>query len=231
MKAQPQEEAQMTANEMSRTPVRDGFVADRPPLPLASAAAALWRCALRTAALLRRHEVAHPKDRIGQVLRFADGSGGRVYRETAVRNASIDSPALLIVGFKLRWIRGRGHAVFRAESALNTPLFVGFPGFRSKLWLAHDTNGVYRGFYQWDDARLADAYARALWWVLALVSERGSIRYVVIPGLRRDDVLEDPSVIEGPARVPGRPWWLLTGIDRTPSGNAESDRRPKEASR
>jgi hypothetical protein len=28
--------------------------------------------------------------------------------------------------------------LFRAESLLNTPLFVGFPGFVSKLWLAHD---------------------------------------------------------------------------------------------
>jgi hypothetical protein len=30
--------------------------------------------------------------------------------------------------------------VFRAESILNTPLFAGFPGFVSKLWLAHDEN-------------------------------------------------------------------------------------------
>ena len=61
-------------------------------------------------------------------------------------------PPVLVVAFRLRWVRGRGHALFRAESLLNTPLFVGFPGFVSKLWLAHDENGAYRGFYQWNGA-------------------------------------------------------------------------------
>ena len=35
-------------------------------------------------------------------------------------------------------------------SLLNTPFFVGFPGFVSKLWLANDEHGVYRGLYRWD---------------------------------------------------------------------------------
>ena len=92
-----------------------------------------------------------------------------------------------------------------AESLLNTPLFVGFPGFVSKLWLAHDENGAYRGFYQWNGAQLADAYVRALWWVLALVSVRSSIHYVVLPGLRRDDVLADPTILERcGVRIPAR---------------------------
>jgi hypothetical protein len=58
---------------------------------------------------------------------------------------------------------------------LNTPLFVGFPGFVSKLWLAHDEKSLYRGVYQWNDGRQADRYVRALWWVLAAVSVRSSI--------------------------------------------------------
>lgn len=69
----------------------------------------------------------------------------------------------------------------------------------SKLGLAHDENGVYRGFYQWNGSQLADAYVRALWWVLALVSVRGSIHYVVLPGLHRDDVLADLTVLDGTA--------------------------------
>jgi hypothetical protein len=70
-------------------------------------------------------------------------------RQTVVLNAAVDAPAVLVVGFRLRWVRGWAHTVFRAESLLNTPLFVGFPGFVSKLWLAHDENGVDRGVYQW----------------------------------------------------------------------------------
>jgi hypothetical protein len=174
----------------------------------------LCRCVFMTGVLLSRRAIRQPKARLGEVLRFGDGSGGRIYRETAVRNAPTDAPVVLVVAFRLRWVRGWGHALFRAESLLNTPLFVGFPGFVSKLWLAHDDNGVYRGFYQWNDARLADAYVRALWWVLALVSVRTSIHYVVLPGLRRDDVLANPTLLEGVAPGQQHAWWRLTAVER-----------------
>jgi hypothetical protein len=199
-----------------------GIIADHPPLPLRSAIASLGRCVFRTVVLLSRHEISQPTDRIGQVLRFTDGSGGRIYRETVVRNALVDSPAFLLVAFRLRWVRGWGHALFRAESVLNTPLFVGFPGFRSKLWLAHDKNGVYRGVYEWNEAQLADRYVRALWWVLALVSVRGSIHHVVLPDLRRDEVLLDPSIIGAIAGAEARAWWRLTRVE-PPDGSRDAD--------
>ena len=138
-----------------------------------------------------------------------------MYRETIVSSARSDAPVVLVVAFKLRRVRGWGHVLFRAESLLNTPLFVGFPGFVSKLWLAHDNHGVYRGFYQWHDPQLADAYVRALWWVLTLVSVRGSIRYVVLPGLRRDDVLAKPALLDTlMAEEPGA-WWRLRSVHTT----------------
>jgi FAD binding domain len=59
------------------------------------------------------------------------------------RGATAD-PCVLVVEFRLRAVRRRGHAVFRRESLLNTPLFAGFPGFVSKLWLADDERGRYR---------------------------------------------------------------------------------------
>src|SRR6266581_2984785 len=77
------------------------------------------------------------------------------------------STARLLRQFRLRAVRGLGHAAFRRESLLNTPLFAGFPGFVSKLWLAHDDLGRYRGLYEWDAPLLAENYARALWRVLA----------------------------------------------------------------
>lgn len=48
--------------------------------------------------------------------------------------------------------------------------------------------------YQWNDASLADAYARALWRVVALVSTPASIHCVVVPGVRRDEVLANPPL-------------------------------------
>jgi hypothetical protein len=131
-----------------------------------------------------------------------------VYRETVVDRDATRDPCVLVVGFRLRAVRGWGHAVFRWESLLNAPLFAGFPGLVSKLWLADDERGRYRGLYEWDDPHLAEAYARALWRVLALVSVPGSIHYVVLPGLRRDELLARPQILADAAAGPAA-WWRL----------------------
>jgi hypothetical protein len=141
---------------------------------------------------------------------FADGTCGRVYRETVVSRVPSD-PCVLVVGFRLRGVRGRGHAWFRAESILNTPLFVGFPGFGSKLWLAHDRRGRYRGVYEWDGPGQAEHYARALWRVLELGCEDGSVGYRVLPGLRRDEVLAEPHLLDGSATEDSPAWWRVVG--------------------
>jgi hypothetical protein len=192
---------------------KTAIIVDRPPLPLRRALVALARCAVSTVLLLARRSISQPKAHVGMVLQFGDGSRARIYRETVVPNARTATPAVLVVAFKLRWVHGWGHALFRTESLLNTPLFVGFPGFVSKLWLAHDGNDVYRGFYEWDGAELADAYVRALWWVLALVSIRESIRYAVVLGLRRDEVLADPTALDRAVPGHGDVWWRLTVVE------------------
>ena len=183
-------------------------VSGQPPLAYPAALRALAGCFADTARLLRQRRLHLPKDRVGMRLRFADGTSARVFRETAVdRGATLD-PCVLVVEFRLRAVRGRGHAVFRRESLLNTPLFAGFPGLVSKLWLADDERGRYRGLNEWDSPGLAENYARAPWRVLALVSVRGSIHYVVLPGAA-------PRRAAGPAAGTVRRragWWHLTGV-------------------
>ncbi|WP_054812620.1 hypothetical protein [Nocardia arizonensis] len=175
------------------------------PLPPGAALAALAYCAMRTFALLARGRIHLPRTNLGTNLEFADGTRTRVFRETRVERATPPrDPCVLVVRFRLRGVRGRGHALFRRESLVNTVLFAGFPGLISKLWLAHDRDGYYRGLYEWDDPRLARAYVRALWWALALVSVPGSIDYHVIPGVRRDELLASGGA--APARCAGQ-WW------------------------
>ena len=123
-------------------------------------------------------------------MAFADGTSALVYRETVVDRPPLGEPVVLVVEFRMRFLNSRrGQAYFRVVSLLNIPLFAGFPGFATKLWMAADEEGKYRGLYEWDDARLAEDYVRALWWPLAVVSRLDSIRYRVLPGRRRDDVL------------------------------------------
>jgi hypothetical protein len=177
------------------------------PLPYGVATRALIRCVVRTAGLLAHRRIHLPSEHVGRRLRFADGTSARVYRETVVDGGPPANPCALAVGFRLRAVRGWGHTLFRWESLLNTPLFVGFPGFVSKLWLAHDERGLYRGIYEWDGPERAEFYARSLWRVLALGCVPDSIHYLVLPGLRRDELLQAPRPAEAGGPGAAAAWW------------------------
>ena len=181
------------------------------PLPRAVAARAVARCGRATVLLLARRRTHLLKARVGQRLFFADQTSARVFRETVVDGDPPADPCLLVVEFRLRLLRGRWHKLFLWECILNTPLFVGFPGLVSKLWLDRDEQERYRGFYEWDGAAGAEFYARSLWRVLELVCRPGSIHYQVIPGLRRDDVLEDPQLLAAISPEDGAAWWRPVG--------------------
>ncbi|WP_245687764.1 YdhR family protein [Rhodococcus phenolicus] len=204
----------MSASDPVPNPFGSGGEPDDRPEPLAlhTVLLRLARCAGRTAGLLARRRLHLPTGNKGRTIIFADGTSAVIYRETVADRAEPADPVILVVEFRLRGVRGRGHALFRAESLLNTPLFAGFPGFVSKLWLTADEAGRYRGFYQWDGAASARDYVRALWWPLTLVSERPSIRYRVLPGLHRDEVLA-AAAGQGPSTgtVAGV-WWLPSSV-------------------
>ena len=177
---------------------RQSMEQEQVPLGPMAALTALTRCVRRTARLLRQRRVHLPSERVGLRYSFADGTSARVYPDTVVDRGPTQDPCVLVVEFRLRLVRGWGHTLFRWESLLNTPLFVGFPGFVSKLWMTCDEHGRYRGVYEWDGPQLAVDYARALWRVLALVSVRGSIHYHVLPRLHRSDL---------PLEAAGPSWW------------------------
>jgi hypothetical protein len=179
------------------------------PVPRLDALAAEARCVGRFAMLLGQRRIRQPREHLGMRLQFADGSTAPVYRETVIGHVPAN-PCVLVVAFRLRLVRGFGHQLFRWESLLNTPLFVGYSGYVSKLWLAHDEHGAYRGVYEWDDPELAQRYARSLWRVLELVCEPESIRYHVLPGMRRDAWLVDPSLVTGGSGDEAA-WWRIVG--------------------
>ncbi|SEB31846.1 GyrI-like domain-containing protein [Rhodococcus koreensis] len=210
--ATPENAAQARADPVAERSIRD---CEPRPLPLRVAAPRLARCAARTMNLLARHRLHQPERNMGRRMTFADGTTGVVYRETVACDESPRDPSVLVVSFRLRGAHGWGHALFQAERLLNTPLFAGFPGFVSKLWLTADDLDRYRGFYQWDGTRPAEDYVRALWWALALVSHRHSIRYCILPGQLRDDVLEGARSEEWSA-PPDQAWWRLV---RTETGS------------
>ena len=202
-------DSQATPPDTAERSDRD-VIMERPPLPYLAALGAEVSCVTATARLLRQRRIHLPAGHVGARLHFTDGTSGRVYRETVIDRGATASPCVLVVEFRLRAVRGRGHALFRWESLLNTPLFAGFPAWsRSCGWpptSAAATGACMSGMAP----RRAEAYARALWRVLALVSVPGSIHYVVLPGLSRDELLARP---QGPADAVGAAdWWRLAEV-------------------
>src|SRR5512132_2991612 len=181
---------------------------EQPPVGIWESIRALGRCALHTAELIAKGRIHEPGTNVGRRVRWADGTTSPVYRETVADVTPSVTPTTLVVSFRLRRVRGdRLHRLFRLESELNTILFAGFPGFVSKLWFANDERGVYRGLYDWRDPVSAEAYVRALWWALMVVSERTSIHYAVLPGIRRDDLLDAPHLADEVAPRELNAWW------------------------
>jgi hypothetical protein len=154
------------------------------------------------------HRVTRPGDHVGARLSFRDGTTSRVFRETVVVGATMADPVLLVIGFRLAPLGDLGplHAGFRRECLIHTPLFAGFRGFRSKLWLSDDDTRIYRGVYQWEGAKDAATYAARMVGLLAPFSNRGTARSHLVPGLTRADYLLDPDVTTGGA-LDG--WWRL----------------------
>ena len=164
--------------------------------------------------MLLRRRLRLPPDRVGQRLYFEDATWSTIYRETRVRAIDPPDPALLVVQFRLRLIGTHGsfHRLFRAESILNTPLFAGFPGFHSKLWITDLRTGVYKGIYEWDGPELAVTYAETLVRLLRLLSVKDTVRFHVVPGVRVDEFLRDPASAappNGTADARSRSWWLV----------------------
>lgn len=180
-----------------------------PGRSLFSVCAAFARSAWHTAVLGARRWLRLSPEHVGLWLHFADGTRGRVYRETVNRGPRHSQPSLLVVAFRLRGVGHSrvAHRLFRAESLLNTPLFAGFPGFRSKLWLTDPVSAIYRGVYEWDGPEQATAYAQTLVKLLALVSVPGSVTFHVEPDVTPQAVLADPSVLGAAPADPAERWW------------------------
>ena len=173
-----------------------------------SASSDFARCAAAWGALVAHRRLRSPKDNVGARLRFADGSSSFVFRETAVAGTDTSDPTLLVIGFRLAALGSNRllHAGFRRECVLHTPLFAGFPGFRSKLWVDDVETGLYRGVYEWDGGDLARRYAARMVGLLAPFSSRGTARSQVVEGVPRDAFLARPEDVA--TRGEGD-WWRL----------------------
>ena len=173
------------------------------------------RCATEWGRLTARARLTSPREWIGVELPFQDGTAPFIFRETALRDARTDDPAVIVIQFRLAFLGSNPylHGAFRRECVLHTPLFAGFPGFRSKLWADDVGTGVYAGVYEWQGAGPARHYAERMVGLLAPFSTAGTARYRVIENRRRDDFLSGPN---GASPRASSGWWELAGPPGSP---------------
>jgi hypothetical protein len=155
---------------------------DKPFISARVAIARVVRSVIGCTVLLARGRLTQPTRHVGGALWFANGTRARIFRETVVDRQRPATPAVLVAEFRPRAVNKRTHLLFQKLTVLGTPLFAGFPGFVSKLWLADDESGVYREIYEFDGAQHAESYAETLRWVMRRVIALGTFDYHVVGG-------------------------------------------------
>lgn len=119
--------------------------------------------------------------RIGQTYEVKQQSYS-IFRET-VSNKTIDEkPVILIVGFRLKFLRSIPifHWVFQRVCIFTTPFWSGFRGFRIKLWMVDQNTKDYLGIYEWEGEQHARTYVTTLSKILHPLSVNHSVWYEII---------------------------------------------------
>jgi hypothetical protein len=151
----------------------------------------MLRCAGRVAVLLGRRRL-HIDEPLADRATLPDGRVLTVFRQTSCDGEPAGGDVTLAVWFHLRGVPPGSRVrrwIFERESILNTVLYAGVPGFRTKLWLVDPESCDYAGLYGWCGAAAAEHYGRYISAVLRPLSVRGSIGYQVVEGTRLVDHL------------------------------------------
>lgn len=138
-----------------------------------------WHWAeLTTAGRQRRNH-----SNIGKSYRIDEGGTYTIYRQTDSNDGWVGKPVVLVVGFRLKWLgnNNRAHRLFKPVSILTTPIWSGFRGFRTKLWMVDEKTKNYLGIYKWVDPADAEHYARYIQKVLQFFSEPGTVWHKIYP--------------------------------------------------
>lgn len=147
------------------------------------------RLVLSGSLLLRR-------DRIGKLFTIDQGNTYAIFRETISNQELADKPVVLVVGFRLRFIRDNRifHWIFQRICILTTPFWSGFHGFHIKLWMVDPKTKNYLGIYEWYGKENAMIYVYALIRVLHIFSTNGSVWYECITAKKFERYLSEHTI-------------------------------------
>jgi hypothetical protein len=144
-----------------------------------------FHCLGRVARLLARRQLHLHRSLVGRRVEMADGRCFTIYRESSSSEPCDGAPVSLAMWFHLRGVptgaRFRAY-LFERESILNTALYAGFEGYRTKLWTVDRSTNDYAGFYTWRGREQAERYAAYAMRMLAPISVPGSLGHDIVDG-------------------------------------------------
>jgi len=120
------------------------------------------------------------KQRLGQVVTSDDGRDYTIFREVVVDRGP-DQPekpnTVFVLRFQVTNLSSKQNQLF---SLLPIPLYVGFPGFRSKIYTIDQS--YCQSIYEFDSVQDAENYSQSA--ALKFITRRsvpGSVSYKIVP--------------------------------------------------
>ncbi|HZW57490.1 MAG TPA: hypothetical protein VFF30_14475 [Nitrososphaerales archaeon] len=143
-------------------------------------------------ALVAHGSLHQRRDRLGETFGIERGGRYSIFLDTNSRDGIAAPSAVLVVGFRLRWINSNGllHRIFRRICIISTPIWSGFPGYRVKLWMVDYGTQDYLGIYEWAGEENALVYVEWLTRLLRSLSAKSSVWYEIYPNEKIGSYLE-----------------------------------------
>lgn len=121
------------------------------------------------------------KHHLSKKYKAIDGKIYQVFRETVSQKEYSKQEITLTIGFRLKVIDQNPlfHYLFQRLSLFNTPLWVGFPGFKTKFWMVEPKTKNYLGLYRYQGKENAIVYAKYITAILKPISTKNSVWYKI----------------------------------------------------
>ncbi|MFC2076534.1 YdhR family protein [candidate division KSB1 bacterium] len=139
--------------------------------------------------------VRRSKEFYGREIMMEDGRKFKIFRQINLKTGKSkkdSSPAILIVRFKFARFSQKTN---RRLSLIPIPMIVGFPGFRTKVWMADEDTGYWQGLYEFESEDTLEEYKKSF--VLGIMNRRAvkdSISYRTIKHSRVSEYLNNRLV-------------------------------------
>jgi hypothetical protein len=156
------------------------------------------RCAVRVVRLGWRRRLHIDESWMASAALLPNGRRFEVFRQTRCDGEPQGGDVTLAVWFHLRGMPPGSRFrrwLFERESILNTILYAGAPGYRTKLWMVDPETCDYAGLYAWYGADAAAAYGRYISRILRPLSRPGSVGFEVVTDRPLDAYLRGAGAV------------------------------------